>query len=319
MTTPCLVSGTAVGPGATPLVGVTVRVYSRADGTLLGTTTTREGFTTPGDEHFANVSLLVHSDDGPMITNSAAGGGVLTAVGNASISAAQSKLGGSSLHFDGSGDKVLAATSPNFVFGSGDFTLEGFVYLTGGQDYARMMHFGPYWNDSNAFGISVKDASNPGKLSFVSSKLGSSRLCVSTTTIALNTWYHIAVTRAEGVFRLFIDGVLESTNSSYIGVAIDTTTSNTFALGSATTTSGGEDFSGYIDEARVTKGVARYTATFTPPTQAFPNAATVVSVPDGSFSVSTGYFADEVQVVFLDPDNGTLYNDVIHRTYPVPV
>ena len=228
------------------------------------------------DPHYANVSLLLHgdgADNGTVFTDNSPSPKTVTAYGNAKTSTAQSKFGGASLYFDGSGDKATAAASADFVFGSDDFTLEGWVYITGGQQYARMMHFGPFWGSNDAFGINALDDVAPRKITFASYKLGSSRLCISTTTVSLNTWYHVAVTRSAGVFRLFLDGVLEATNSSYVGVAIESSSTNTLAIGSATTTSGGEDLAGYIDDVRITKGVARYTATFTPPTEAFPNLA----------------------------------------------
>ena len=226
------------------------------------------------DPHYANVSLLLHGDgaDGSnTFTDNGPSPKTVTAYGNAKTSTAQSKFGGASLYFDGSGDKATAAASADFVFGADDFTLEGWIYITGGQNYARMMHFGPFWGSNDAFGLLAKDADNAGKISFASYKLGASRLCISTTTVSLNTWYHVAVTRSYGVFRLFLNGVLEATNSSHVGVSIDASSTNTLAIGSATTTSGGEDFAGYIDDVRITKGVARYTGNFTPPTEAFPN------------------------------------------------
>ena len=239
----------------------------------------------PYDPHYSSVSLLLHGDgaDGSTtFTDSGPSARTVTAVGNAKVSTTQSKYGGASLYFDGSGDKATAAASADFVFGADDFTLEGWVYITGGQNYARMMHFGGYWSTNDSFGILAKDANNAGKISFASYKLGRSRLCVSTTSVSTNTWYHVAVTRSSGVFRLFVDGVLEATNSSYVGVSIDASVTNTLAIGSATTTSGGEDYGGYIDDVRITKGVARYTATFTPPTEAYPNNG-----PDGNYVIAS--------------------------------
>ena len=228
------------------------------------------------DPYYGAVSLLLHGDgaDGStQIIDSSVNPKTVTAVGNARISTAQSKFGGASMYFDGSGDKASLSASPEWVFGIQDFTIEAWMYLmNGGQSYARLMHFGPFWLNDNAWGINAYDADFPGKLTFASFKLGG-RLCVSTSTIALNTWYHIAVTRQNGVFRLFVNGILESTNSSYISDTIEPVgaTTNTFTVGSSATTSGGEDMQGYIDDLRITKGVARYTSNFTPPTQPFFN------------------------------------------------
>ena len=240
----------------------------------------------PADPYYGAVSLLLHGDGAngsTEILDSSVNPKTVTAVGNARISTAQSKFGGASMYFDGSGDKASLSASPEWVFGIQDFTIEAWMYLmNGGQSYARLMHFGPFWLNDNAWGINAYDADFPGKLTFASFKLGG-RLCVSTSTIALNTWYHIAVTRQNGVFRLFVNGILESTNSSYISDTIEPVgaTTNTFTVGSSATTSGDEDMQGYIDDLRITKGVARYTSSFTPPSQPFLNALKVPIITDG--------------------------------------
>ena len=89
-------------------------------------------------------------------------------------------------------------------------------------------------------------------------------LLLSSSTLALNQWYHVAVTRQNGVFRMFIDGQLEATATK--SVAVD------FSLGGTAIGINGWNianntgfFVGHIDEMRITKGRARYTTAFTPP------------------------------------------------------
>ncbi len=211
----------------------------------------------------------------------------LLAVGNANITTAVKVHGTGSIQFDGSGDKVTATSSVDFAFGSGDYALECWIRPeSGSQSYARALHFGQYWLTNDSHGIVVSDPDAGGKLTYVSFRLGVARLLVSSTTLTQGVWHHIAITRASGVFRLFVNGVLESTNSSHVGASIEDSASNTLAIGSAEPSSGGEDFSGYIDDLRITKGAARYTASFTPPAEdslgytQTPRPMSIVSAPD---------------------------------------
>jgi hypothetical protein len=88
----------------------------------------------------------------------------------------------------------------------------------------------------------------------------------TSTSLSLNTWYHVAVSREGNVHRLFLNGTLEgsttqsynvsSTSVSYIGT-------NQYALGASN-----RSFYGYIQDFRVSKYLARYTSNFTPPSAA---------------------------------------------------
>ncbi len=90
---------------------------------------------------------------------------------------------------------------------------------------------------------------------------GAGPLVSSTTNTAASTWYHVAVTRSGTSLRMFINGILESsaTNSSDL-------VASGLNLGLISTP---YLMNGYIDDFRITKGVARYTANFTPPTGTF--------------------------------------------------
>jgi hypothetical protein len=98
---------------------------------------------------------------------------------------------------------------------------------------------------------------------------GSSLTLDGTTTIAANQWYHVAVTRTgAGVMRLFVDGVQEDTTTD--ASAINGPASFNVGDRQASDPNGQYPFNGYIEQVRVTKGVARYTSNFTPPTAPYP-------------------------------------------------
>lgn len=92
--------------------------------------------------------------------------------------------------------------------------------------------------------------------------------------ITAGQWYHVAVVRNGSTITLYLDGVSRGT------VNVSTLAINTFSVGNGVETigyyedsaTGPKYFNGYIDEMRITKGVARYTSNFTAPTTAFPEA-----------------------------------------------
>ena len=217
----------------------------------------------PVDEHYDNVSLLLYGDGtngSTTITDNSPTPKTVTAVGNAQISTAQSKFGGASIAFDGGGDWLTTPGSSSFAFGLADFTVELWLYRSGsGQQHlydARDAGF----NDSRI--LLYLDSSS--QLTYFSS--GAARI-TTTSVPTLSTWVHVALCRASGNSRLFLNGVqVGSTFADTINIAAPTAT---VAIGASN--SGSTPLSGYIDDLRITKGVARYTANFTPPTESFPD------------------------------------------------
>jgi hypothetical protein len=179
-----------------------------------------------------------------------------TAVGNAQIDTTQSVFGGASGLFDGSGDRVTCASIGNlFDFGTGDLTIEWRMRIVG---TGRM----------NIFDIT-------GYRSFIGlvynnyfELYGPSGYVINTNTIPwnLNQWYSVAVVRAGNNWTVYKDGVsvATATNSNAFGGT------GTYFVGSASDTS--NSWNGWIDELRITKGVARYTSNYTPESSAFPDS-----------------------------------------------
>ena len=198
-----------------------------------------------------NTKLLLNMSNGQAIDNSAQNN--LTLYGNANTSTDQAKFGNTSLHLDGTGDYVTLTGS--HAFGTGDYTIEMFVYHTSisGQQ--------TYFSDAYADTAGIyfyKDSNH---------KLGlyySGQIVTGSGNVPANQWVHVSVCRASGTSRLFLDGVLQ-------GSASDTTnlTQTAYSIGDSVGTSSGE-FIGYIDDIRVSK-MARYTSAFTAPSEPFPD------------------------------------------------
>lgn len=216
-----------------------------------------------GDPFFANVSLLLRGDGANgsrSIIDSSPSPKIVTVVGNAQISTAQAKFGGASIAFDGSGDYLTLTDSGNgFAFGIGDFTLEWWFRSTSTTPFASMMT--RFYNDPGGISFMLNGDSGNGRPEIYWREY-SSALFIQSSIGGFNdgAWHHYAFVRSGTTCYMFIDGV-------NCGVRIGVSTSvpsSTIYIGSDRQFLG-RDYTGNIDNLRITKGVARYTSAFTPP------------------------------------------------------
>jgi hypothetical protein len=157
------------------------------------------------------------------------------------------------MEFDGSGDYLSLPTTPDLDFGTGDFTVECWVYITA----FTALQYEPIFANSYLFYIGTS-----GQLLLFN---GSTDVATGTNgSVTTNTWYHIAWTRSSGTVRMFVNGSQTGSNAT---VTASIGSGNPNLIGRYSTT----DLNGFIDDFRVTKGVARYTAAFTAPTKTFPD------------------------------------------------
>ncbi len=178
-------------------------------------------------------------------------GKTITVVGNAKISTAQSKFGGASAIFDGSGDYLTTPANADFAFGTGDYTVDMWAYII-------------TWNDGACFCIVNNSGGFQLGRSGTTSDWGTCANAVAwkitaSTLPSTGAWHHIAVSRSGGTERIFLDGVVVASGSN----TYNYTCTGTFQVSYTT-------FHGYIDELRVSKGIARWTSNFTPPTGPYP-------------------------------------------------
>lgn len=150
---------------------------------------------------------------------------------------------------------------------TGDFTLEWWQYattLTGG----RTLGISSFRQTTGAYGFALV-ATSTGVLNFFFGLAQSpSIITTAANTVVINTWQHVAITRSGTTFRLFVDGVQVGTatfSTTYAQQARNYTIGTYFNAGAGLPATVNSPFAGYIDELRVTSGVARYTAAFTPP------------------------------------------------------
>jgi len=183
----------------------------------------------------------------------------VTVVGDAKISTTQSKFGGSSIYFDGTADRLTLAASSDFAFGTNDFTIETWIYS---EDISGATQRGFFQLSGSSGGLATGTATG---IVIAFGSAGALTVIVGgvtwTSSLALsqNTWYHIAVTRSGDVHRLFVDGTQRgSSTSSRVNI-----TQQNVVVGGVYST--GYLYKGYLDDFRITKDFALYTANFTPP------------------------------------------------------
>jgi hypothetical protein len=208
----------------------------------------------------ANTSLLCNFTNAGIFDNASKNN--LITFGTARISTAQKKFGtGSLLNNSGDQNFIQATSAPGtYQFGTGDFTIEAWVYAlnftTSGSE-REIIDFRVSSNVEAAPSLYFYDS----QIWYKSENI----VRITSGTLSINTWYHVAVVRFSGITKLYING--QNVGATYT----DTTNYIDGVVRIFSSYSGTSTYNGYIDDVRITKGIARYTANFTPPTQAFPN------------------------------------------------
>jgi hypothetical protein len=166
------------------------------------------------------------------------------------------------MYFDGSGDYLAFQNGPNlnFSFGTADFTIEGWIYLNTSTTQTLLDIY-----DANSSGRILLQINTNRQLQWLGQS-GVTRTQTS-SSIALSTWTHFSVCRASGSTRIFIGGT--QGNTTYPDTNNYTCTTGKVLVGINAYDSAGSPLNGYISNLRITKGFARHTANFTPPTTPF--------------------------------------------------
>lgn len=257
-----------------------------------------------------NVVLLVPADGGDGTTNivDTIGHGI-SVVGNTAVSTTQSKFGGSSLYFDGTGDYLTLPNSTDWAMGTGDYTIEGWVYPTTLTPYSTnsCRVLADFRASPGGPGICIGIGAN-GYPFVYCAPLGWNG-AGSTQKFVVNTWNHFACVRRGNEFFYFINGRC----GMYL-TATANFTDNALTIGATVDfrdTSANYKFVGYMDALRITKGVARYIEKFTPPAVMFPTPA----VADSLYPYVSDPFAASV-VLALDLDSA---NIVDHKGHIITV
>jgi len=238
-------------------------------------------FTPPAREYngqpFVPITTLLLHANGTTFTDSSVYSRIVTAYGTAQISTSQSKFGGASGAFDGNGDYVTVPDSSDWDFGTSDFTIDFWVWFsdkTGEQVLLDQM-YGP------AYGMLIEKLASSHKLSmyFYKGSILGQYTMTNNWSVNNNQWYHLAFAKngnSASNALIFIDGVAQTltTNTAWNG---------SLGGGDSALYIGADGYNtryylnGYMDEVRISKGVARWISNFTPPSNEY-SAQPLISV-----------------------------------------
>ena len=250
-----------------------------------GTPASAASIASPGSSETVLMLPFEGSNNDTSTTDGSSTEHSITFNGDAKIVTAQKKYGSSSLYLDGS-DHLTLADHADWTFGTGDFTWEfwvrfstvtssGYYILAANADSAGFFLF--RWDGGGG---------GSGNWSYGYTSGGNNWA----DTLSVDTWYHVAVVRTSGDIKVYRDGVQKGSAWTHT-TSLDA--NGGIHIGKSHST---EYMTGYLDDFRLTKGVARYTSNFTPPTSSHYTAAVVGSSTKHLVIDSDGTGAQEGQL-----------------------
>ena len=221
------------------------------------------------DPDFAKVSVLLHcdgADNSTTFTDKSPSPKTFAAYGDAKIATAQSKFGGASLRTSSGGLYLSGGENP-LDMGVSDFTVECWLRPDTSAAGAIINNYG---SAATSSGFVLQSNGSGVVAAYCYS--GSTAIAATSAAgkLAAGVWQHLAVVRHGASFVLYLNGL--NIASASVGTSVMNAAAAPMRIGMESNT-GAYPISAYFDEIRVTKGVARYTANFTPPTEPFPDTA----------------------------------------------
>jgi len=240
--------------------------------------------------------LLLHmdgADDGIIFTDSSLSPHTITRF-DAVTKTGIKQLGTASAYFDGSSDYLTAPNSSDWDFGTGDFTVDFWFRRFNTTTLNRIIS--QYTNNDNRWYVFVGNSSESYSVGIGGP--GNANVLWSNQCENVGQWYHIAIVRDGNDFELFVDGVskgteVDSGSIGYSGQLLHVGVDKYNSIISAST-------HGYIDELRISKGIARWTTGFTPPTAAY-----------SPYQIS-GNLSDDSRIILVVESTGAVeYNEIV--------
>lgn len=215
------------------------------------------------DPYINNVSLLLRGAGvpGSTILDESSNSHSITINGNATLSSAEKKYGTYSMQFDGNGDHLEISDASSLELGGSDFTIETWVRFTQLKGYQGIISKNSSPSDGSGWALGME----ADQLVFAAGNGSWSTFLYSGVFPTINTWYHVAITRQGNLFTFWVDGQSRTTGTDSIVINDGNLPLYVARYPYFPSANPSQDLSGYIDDLRITKGVARYTSNFTPP------------------------------------------------------
>ena len=236
-------------------------------------------YASAGSEVDSNVKLLLHGDGaGTNFIDSSSSSHNVSSLGGAVQETISTPKFGNAIYFDGNNDYLSVPDSPDWAFGNGDFTIDLWVYpenLSPGNSQYLVTQWG------NGLLTWIMNGG------IVSVRVGgaSQDLTSSEPLPNANQWYHIAVVRSSNIITLYINGT--AAGSQDVGNLSITNSTSALTIGMIVTPNSNW-FEGYMDEIQISKGIARWTSDFTPPSESYGGGGLFYKQSNGAVTGLTG-------------------------------
>ena len=259
------------------LVGETVSYYAEDGITLLASGTIAD--TTGG-------YIYINGKASGFLEYSERVGKTVTVAGSAQISTTQSKFGGASGQFvTATSDRINVAANDDFAFGTGDFTVEFWIYFVASASTQCIFDMRTSALAQAALTLDVTGAGN------INLYVQGANQITTAATLADTTWHHIAISRVSGTTRLFINGTVEVTTYT----DANNYAAKPFNLGAYWDNT--SYLNAYVDDLRISKGIGRYTTTFIAPTSPFGSDSNTVLLLHFNGTNGSTVFEDDSTIV----------------------
>ena len=219
-----------------------------------------------------------------------------------------------SLYFDGSSDYINLNATSDFNFGTGDFTIEFWMYSgvnsTDGFYRRLWMTDGPTENAVGNFQIAI--VATTGVINLWED--GSGLDLLGTTNVTTSSWNHIAAVRSGSTLKLYVNG-REDASTTYTTAISPNSGSPRPRIGNYNASSGAGDYNGYLQDYRVYKGVAKYTEEFlcgavdSSVVQDSPSGIAIPRKLDPTIGGSTGFNVEGCNILLASNSDLTLNGD----------
>lgn len=213
----------------------------------------------PGIDAYTKLLLHCNGTNGSTtFVDSSASAHTVTSNGGAAISTAQSKFGGASAYFDGTDDYLTIPDSADFDFGTDSFCIDFWLYYESGHSGVVLGTNGNY-----SYDIYISDQGRPQLYYY-----NSIAVLTMESNVPADSWSHVAFCKNNRDMYGFINGEQKAYVSN---TDVSFNVSNGLCLGRYSSGASTGQLNMYVDELRISKGIARWTANFTPPDSEYSN------------------------------------------------